>query len=57
MEERCFLTVAAYIDLNSVRARIVKAYRWSGYGEAMAGIRLRRAGLMGNAWGWEQMAF
>jgi len=33
-------TIAAYIDLNPVRAGLVKtpsAYRWSGYGEAMAG--------------------
>ena len=32
--------VAAYIDLNPVRARLVEdpqGYRWSGYGEAMAG--------------------
>jgi hypothetical protein len=35
-------TVAAYIDLNPVRARIVsdpKDYRFSGYGEAMAGSK------------------
>ena len=41
-------TVAAYIDLNPVRAKIVsdpKDYRWSGYGEACAGGRLARAGL------------
>lgn len=34
------LTVAAYIDLNPVRAGIVadpKDYRWSGYGEAVSG--------------------
>jgi len=33
-------TVAAYIDLNPVRAGMVEdpaAYRWSGYGEAMGG--------------------
>ncbi len=33
-------TVAAYIDLNPVRAGLVSnpsAYRWSGYGQAMAG--------------------
>ena len=42
-------TVAAYIDLNPVRAKIVadpKAYRWSGYGEAMAGGKQARAGLI-----------
>jgi len=40
--------VAAYIDLNPVRAKIVadpKDYRWSGYGEACAGGKLARAGL------------
>jgi len=41
-------TVAAYIDLNPVRAGIVadpKDYRWSGYGEAIAGFRRAREGL------------
>lgn len=40
--------VAAYIDLNPVRARIVKDpkdYRWSGYGEAVAGRERARTGL------------
>ena len=40
--------VAAYIDLNPVRAKIVadpKDYRWSGYGEACAGGKQARAGL------------
>jgi len=40
--------VAAYIDLNPVRAGLVKDpqdYHWSGYGEAMAGKRLSREGL------------
>ena len=40
--------VACYIDLNPVRARIVKDpkdYRWSGYGEAVAGKKDARAGL------------
>ena len=42
-------TVAAYIDLNPVRAKIVadpKDYRWSGYGEACGGSRIARAGLI-----------
>lgn len=42
-------TVAAYIDLNPVRAKIVgdpKEYRWSGYGEACGGGRVARAGLV-----------
>jgi len=40
--------VAAYIDLNPVRAGIVavpEAYRWSGYGEAVAGQHKAREGL------------
>ena len=42
--------MAAYIDLNAVRAGIVKDprdYRFSGYGEAMGGSKLAREGLMG----------
>jgi REP element-mobilizing transposase RayT len=41
-------TMAAYIDLNPVRAGLVndpQDYRWSGYGEAMAGKRRAREGL------------
>ena len=41
-------TIAAYIDLNPVRAGMVadpKEYRWSGYGEAVGGGRLAREGL------------
>jgi REP element-mobilizing transposase RayT len=41
-------TVAAYIDLNAVRAGLVedpKDYRFCGYGEAMGGGRLAREGL------------
>ena len=41
--------VAAYIDLNPVRAGLVddpKDYRWSSYGEASAGATRARAGLM-----------
>ena len=40
--------VAAYIDLNAVRAKIVKDpkdYRFSSYGEAVGGSELARAGL------------
>lgn len=39
-EGRALVTMAAYIDLNPVRARMVqdpKDYRWCGYGEAVAG--------------------
>jgi putative transposase len=41
-------TLAAYIDLNAVRAGIVKDpkdYRWCGYGEAVAGRERAREGL------------
>jgi hypothetical protein len=41
-------TVAAYIDLNAVRAGLVEDpvdYRFCGYGEAMGGSRLAREGL------------
>lgn len=43
------LTMAAYIDLNSVRAGLVedlKDYRWCGYAEAVAGSAKARAGLV-----------
>ncbi|MFT4546301.1 MAG: putative transposase [Verrucomicrobiales bacterium] len=42
------LTVAAYIDLNSVRAGMAtdpKDYRWCGYSEAVAGDRNARRGI------------
>jgi len=41
-------TVAAYIDLNAVRAGLVRDprdYRFCGYGEALGGGRAARAGL------------
>jgi putative transposase len=41
-------SVAAYVDLNSVRAGLVadpKEYRFSGYAEAVAGNEAARAGL------------
>lgn len=41
-------TVAAYIDLNPVRAGLVndpKDFRWSSYGEAIAGAPVARNGL------------
>ena len=46
--EAALATMAAYIDLNPVRARIVKdpmLYEWSGYGEAAGGSRRARRGL------------
>ncbi len=48
-ESRALSTVAAYIDLNPVRAGIVKDpadYRWSGYGEACGGSAAARQGLL-----------
>jgi len=44
------LTMAAYIDLNAVRAGIVKDpkdYRYCGYGEACGGSRQARKGIGG----------
>src|SRR6056297_1106008 len=41
-------TMAAYIDLNPVRAGLVddpKDYRWSGYAEALGGSKRARRGL------------
>ena len=41
-------TLAAYIDLNPVRAGLVedpKDYRWSGYAEAVSGSRRAQRGL------------
>ncbi len=41
--------VAAYIDLNPVRAGLVtdpKDYRWSGYAEAVAGYRQAQRGII-----------
>ena len=42
------VTMAAYIDLNPVRAGLAKDpkdYRWSGYAEAVAGSKRARAGI------------
>ncbi|MGJ8698010.1 MAG: transposase [Verrucomicrobiaceae bacterium] len=42
-------TIAAYIDLNPVRAGMVNDpadYRWSSYGEAVSGGKKARAGLV-----------
>jgi len=54
--------VAAYIDLNPVRARMVtdpKDYRFTGYGEAMGGSKLARVGLgvaLGEPGDWSEVA-
>ncbi len=50
-EERALWTMAAYIDLNPVRAGMVEDpadYRWSGYAEAMAGKARSRRGRADN---------
>jgi hypothetical protein len=47
-DDTAMRTIAAYIDLNPVRAGLVedpKDYRWSGYGEAVSGGESARAGL------------
>lgn len=55
--------VAAYIDLNPVRAKLVadpKDYRFSGYGEAMGGVALARKGFSlvvgGGPSNWREVA-
>lgn len=55
--EKALTTMAAYIDLNAVRAGIVadpKDYRFCGYGEAVAGKPAARAGIerVMQAFGW-----
>jgi hypothetical protein len=48
-DEKVLLMMAAHIDLNPVRAGLVKDpkdYRWSGYGEVVVGKRECRLGLM-----------
>lgn len=46
--ENALITMAAYIDLNPVRAGLVsdpKDYQWCGYGEAVAGVGIAQNGL------------
>jgi len=48
-DEHALMTVAAYIELNAVRAGLVddpKDYRWCGYGEAIAGKECARKNLL-----------
>lgn len=58
-DEHALMTMAAYIELNPVRAALVEDpmdYRWSGYGEAMAGKKLARrrlARLHGRMRAWQ----
>jgi REP element-mobilizing transposase RayT len=47
--EHALSTIAAYVDLNAVRAGLVgdpKDYRYCGYGEAEGGSKLARDGLL-----------
>lgn len=48
-DEHALMTMAAYIELNPVRAGLVedpKDYRWCGYAEAVAGRTIARSGLI-----------
>ncbi len=52
-------TVAAYIDLNPIRAKMVedpKDYRWCGYSEAVAGRKEAQLGLLSVMQGVEKVA-
>ena len=62
--EKALATMAAYIDLNAVRAGMVKDpkdYRHCGYGEAVAGVKKAREGLgrvmlgLGQSGGWNKV--
>ncbi len=47
-DEHALMTIAAYIDLNPIRAGLVgdpAEYRWCGYGEAVAGKKIARQNL------------
>lgn len=47
-DEKALVTIAAYIDLNPIRAHMVdkvEDYRWSGYASAVAGNHWARIGL------------
>lgn len=47
-DEKALLTIAAYIDLNPIRAHMVdkvEDYRWSGYASAVGGNHWARIGL------------
>jgi putative transposase len=62
-EPRALATVAAYIDLNPLRAGLVEhpaEYRWCGYAEAMGGSERAREGLaaifLSRAGDWSEIA-
>jgi len=47
-DEHALMTIAAYIDLNPIRAGMVHdpaEYRWCGYGEAVCGKKVARRNL------------
>ncbi|HQZ29975.1 MAG TPA: transposase [Verrucomicrobiales bacterium] len=47
-DEKALMTIAAYIDLNPIRAHMVgkvEDYRWSGYASAVSGNHWARIGL------------
>ncbi len=58
-DETALMTMAAYIELNPIRAALVadpKDYRWCGYAEAVAGKKLARnrlARLHGRVRSWQ----
>src|SRR5690606_12002260 len=63
-QRRTLQTMAAYIDLNAVRAGLVndpKDYRFCGYAEAVAGSSRARAGLLsvcpGRSWSRAQTGY
>src|SRR5690606_13118963 len=63
-ERRTLETMAAYIDLNAIRAGLVddpKDYRFCGYAEAVAGSARARAGLLsvcaGRSWARAQNGY
>ncbi len=52
-DAKALMTVAAYIDLNPIRAGMVdkvESYRWCGYASAIAGNKWAREGLI-KVWG------
>jgi len=64
LDDRAYRAIAVYIDLNCVRAGIVrdpKEYRFGGYGQSVAGNEAARQGLIrlmgGGTWAQVQRAY